>query len=117
MQTAMDKVTLTSADGTTLKYGIPNDLANSGIKSIGNKSIKFMKKIHMNTVNESGAINLLFCLKILVTVPWTNSKIISRKHWSLVGTPLVVFFEAYLNKIKNKKPRITVNPSESRFKV
>ena len=69
MQTAMDKVTLTSADGTTLKYGIPNDLANSGIKSIGNKSIKFMKKIHMNTVNESGAINLLFCLKILVTVP------------------------------------------------
>ena len=115
--TAMDKVMFASADGTTLKYGTPIAFAISGKRSIGKRSIRFMRKIHINTVKDRGAISLLLRLKIPVTELWTNSKISSTKHCNLFGTPLVVFLAAYLNSKRKTMPKTAVIPIESRLIV
>ena len=46
----------TSVVGTTFWYGIPRATAVSGSQSTGTRSMRFMKKIHTNSVSARGAI-------------------------------------------------------------
>ena len=60
---AIAKVTLTSVVGTTRRYWMPAYFAAQGSQSTGIRSIRFIRKIHMNSVSASGAITRLL-------VPW-----------------------------------------------
>ncbi len=56
---AMPSVALTSVVGTTFWYLMPMATAVSGNQSTGTRSMRFMKKIHTNSVSASGAMSLL----------------------------------------------------------
>ncbi|MNH35513.1 hypothetical protein D3C79_962050 [compost metagenome] len=84
-----------------------------GNRSIGSKSIMFIRNTQTNTVSASGAITLLLPWYMSRTLLSTNPTTNSTAVCSLPGTPLVAFL-ATLRKITRKSaPRTTEKNIES----
>ena len=71
---------------------MPACVATNGSQSTGIRSMKFMKKIHTNSVSANGAIRRLVPWKVSRTLLSTNSTMDSMKAWKYDGTPLLACF-------------------------
>src|SRR2546422_833306 len=100
----MPKVAFGSVEGTTLKWPMPSLAASMGTQSIGSKSMKFIRKIQMNTVNASGATILFLEEKEPRTLLSMNSIIHSTKFCKPLGTPSVGRFATRLKKKRKTAP-------------
>src|SRR5665647_1296953 len=100
----MPKVALGSVVDTALKWLTPSQPASVGTQSIGIKSMKFMRKIHMNTVSASGAISSFLAVKEPRTLLSMNSITHSTKFCMPLGTPGAGLFATRLKKNRNTVP-------------
>ncbi len=110
---AIPMVILTSVDGTTLRKCRPNNSPSLGRKSMGTRSMMFIRSTQTKMVRPSGAIILFSWWNMLLTLSSTNSTTISTMFCRPPGTPVVGFFATLRKKNKNRKPRTTEKPSVS----